>query len=896
MSDPVTRLNAALEGRYAIERELGEGGMATVYLADDLKHERKVALKVLKPELAAVVGAERFLAEIKTTANLTHPHILPLHDSGEADSFLFYVMPYVEGESLRQKLDREHQLPVDEAVRIATDMGEALDYAHRHGVIHRDIKPGNVLIHDGQPVISDFGIALAVGVAGGGRLTETGLSLGTPHYMSPEQATGEQTVGATTDIYALGCVLYEMLVGEPPYTGSTAQAILGKIIQAKPVSATEVRRSVPANVDAAIRKALEKLSADRFVSVQDFARALADPAFRHGELAEVGGAAGGGPWSRLTVVTTGVAVVATTMAALAFLQPAPPQPVSRQVLSTEGWAGLQAPFGRVAALAPDGSSMVLPIGSSPADRQLALKMRGSIEITPIPGTEQADEVAYSPDGQWIVYQVEADVLKRPLVGGAPVTLAEDANPSGVSALAWLDDGTILYEAENLSLDRLRWIARISEDGEPLGIVFGPEEEQVAPAWARGLPDARGALVIGCPGTGGCFADDANLYVVDLDDLSWEIALEQVMRAWYAPTGHIVYVRFDGAVFAQPFDLGAQELTGSAIPLFDGVRVPGTYADMRLAADGTLLYVQGAAAQSASRRLVFIDRDGREQPLGLESQLYFYPRVSPDGSRLVFAVVDNTAASADLWVFDLDRGSRSRITFGGNNRYFPTWTAAGDRLAFSDGPQGTNSLHLAAADGSGQTVTLLEREGVQFPTSWSPDGSVLAYHETNPETLRDLWVLPVGGDPEPFLVTPFQERAAAFSPDGRWLAYVSDESGQDEIYVQPYPGPGPEFTVSTAGGREPVWSPDGSELFYRTEDQLMVVAVEPGDTFRPNTPRPLFADPYVRDPTVVGAPNYDIMPDGQRFVMISANPEGPDGELAVILVQNFFEELKRLVPD
>ena len=230
MSDPVARLNAALEGRYAIERELGEGGMATVYLAADLKHERKVALKVLKPELAAVVGAERFLAEIKTTANLQHPHILPLFDSGEADTFLFYVMPYVEGETLRDRIESERQLPVDEAVALASKVAGALQHAHEHGVIHRDIKPGNILLQDGEPVVADFGIALAVGAAGSNRLTETGLSLGTPYYMSPEQATGDQAVGASTDTYALGSVLYEMLVGDPPYPGSTAQAVLGKII------------------------------------------------------------------------------------------------------------------------------------------------------------------------------------------------------------------------------------------------------------------------------------------------------------------------------------------------------------------------------------------------------------------------------------------------------------------------------------------------------------------------------------------------------------------------------------------------------------------------------------------------------------------------------------------
>ena len=275
--------------------------MATVYLADDLKHERKIALKALKPELATVVGAERFLAEIKTTANLQHPHILPLHDSGEADSFLYYVMPHVEGETLRDRLDREHQLPVDEAVRIAADVAEAVQAAHEQGVIHRDIKPANILLGEGRPLVADFGIALAVSAAGGGRLTETGLSLGTPHYMSPEQATGDQPVGASTDTYALGSVLYEMLVGEPPYPRTTAQAVLGKIIAGKPVSATEQRPAIPANVDASLRKALEKLPADRFTGAQGFARALADPGFRHGEVVGSEVVPGTSPFKRLTL-------------------------------------------------------------------------------------------------------------------------------------------------------------------------------------------------------------------------------------------------------------------------------------------------------------------------------------------------------------------------------------------------------------------------------------------------------------------------------------------------------------------------------------------------------------------------------------------------------------------
>ena len=279
MSDPITHLNTALEGRYAIERELGEGGMATVYLAEDLKHERKVALKLLKPELAALVGAERFLAEIKTTANLQHPHILPLHDSGDADGFLFYVMPYVEGESLRERLDREHQLPVDEAVTIATDVAGALQAAHDQGVIHRDIKPANILLSKGRPLVADFGIALAVSTAGGGRLTETGLSMGTPFYMSPEQAMGDREIDARSDVYSLAAMLYEMLAGEPPYQGSSAQVILARIITSKAGPVSDERDTVPAHIDAALAKALNRTPADRFATAAAFADALTNPAF-----------------------------------------------------------------------------------------------------------------------------------------------------------------------------------------------------------------------------------------------------------------------------------------------------------------------------------------------------------------------------------------------------------------------------------------------------------------------------------------------------------------------------------------------------------------------------------------------------------------------------------------
>ncbi|MDE3129097.1 MAG: serine/threonine protein kinase, partial [Gemmatimonadota bacterium] len=284
MSDAATRLSAALADRYRIERELGQGGMATVYLAHDLKHDRKVAIKVLHPDLAAALGAQRFLSEIKTTAALQHPHILPLHDSGEADGLLFYVMPYVEGESLRDRLNREKPLPIEDAEGIAREVADALDYAHRHGVIHRDIKPENILLHDRRALVADFGIALAVQSAGGERMTQTGLSLGTPHYMSPEQAMGEKQIDARSDVYALGAVLYEMLTGDPPFTGSTVQAIVAKVMSAEPEPVTMLRKNTPEPVAYAVHRALEKLPADRFGTAAEFAAALSAPP-QHGSAA-----------------------------------------------------------------------------------------------------------------------------------------------------------------------------------------------------------------------------------------------------------------------------------------------------------------------------------------------------------------------------------------------------------------------------------------------------------------------------------------------------------------------------------------------------------------------------------------------------------------------------------
>ena len=458
-SDTVVRLNAALEGRYRIDRELGEGGMAMVYLADDLRHERKVAVKVLKPELAAVVGADRFLAEIKTTANLQHPHILPLFDSGEADSFLFYVMPYVEGESIRELITKEKQLGVKDALSITRKVSDALDYAHEHGVVHRDIKPGNVLLSErGEPLVADFGIALAVAQAGGGRITETGLSLGTPHYMSPEQATGDRDVDARSDVYALGCVLYEMLSGRPPFSASTAQGVLVQILTTDPPSITGLRRTVPLHVEGVLARALEKLPADRFKSAAEFTRALDDETFVYAprpmatdpgrpavqapaHVQEVTAPKKGRDFRLIAAV--GVAVVMTGLTAWGWLQPEPEAEEEELVPTRTVLTGLDMDpaGGWRLGISPDGRWMVAGALNGSV-RSLYLRSASEVEWRLLQNTEAGSNPSFSPDGQWVLFDQNFNsLMKVPINGGPALPIFEGGNSGH-----WAENDSVVFQA------------------------------------------------------------------------------------------------------------------------------------------------------------------------------------------------------------------------------------------------------------------------------------------------------------------------------------------------------------------------------------------------------------------------------------------------------------------
>ena len=891
MSDATARLNKALEGRYRIDRELGEGGMATVYLAEDLKHERKVALKVLKPELGAVVGAERFLAEIKTTANLQHPHILPLHDSGEAHGLLFYVMPYVEGESLRERLDREKQLPIDEAVRIATDVAEALDYAHRQGVIHRDMKPANVLLQDGKPMIADFGIALAVTAGGGRRLTQTGLGLGTPHYMSPEQATGDQNVGPSTDTFALGCVLYEMLVGEPPFTGSTPQAVLGKVINGSVEPVTAHRSTVPPNVDAVVSKALERVPADRFTTAQAFAAALSDGRFRHGApLPEQRPDATSTRWRLIAAGLAGTTALFAAGSMWSLMRAdRSSTPIARFDVTPPERARIVRDYTGVAvALSPDGERFVyVRDGVQP----LHVRDMQRLEPTPIPGTagvEGPDNPVFSPDGTSVAYWDGGGLKAASLLGGG----SREVVPGGTLGSRYLDwgpDGLIYYVS---NADDGRGLYRVSPDmGDP-ELIAVPPDADTRVVLPDALPGGRGTLITlrrEAP-------EDATVGVIA--GANGEVReLFPGLSARHASSGHVVYATADGTLMAAAFDVDRLE-AGPPVALGPrvAVRMPGLGAQFALSETGSLIYRTG---EGDLVEAVWVDRNGRATAIDPAWAFAFdtdYSSValSPEDDLLAVSLRGGDPPGFDVWIKELDDGPLSRTTFLPGNERRPSWSPDGEELIFIDG----GDVRRSRADGTGDVTTLVDIDRNIAEALMSPDGSWLVYRagSTTSSSNPDVFATRVGADgtTRELLTGDHVEWTVSVSPDGRWLAYTSDESGRLEVYVRPFPTvDSGKWQVSTAGGWAPVWSRNGRELFYiggveESDAEMVAVQVPEGDSFASVNQQVLFP----ASEFLVPQRGYDVTADGGRFVMFRPLPAGD----RLVLVQNFFGELDRLVPN
>ncbi len=861
MSTAATRLTAALSDRYRLERELGAGGMATVYLAQDLRHDRQVAIKVLRPELAAVIGAERFLSEIKTTANLQHPHILPLFDSGIADSFLFYVMPFIEGESLRDRLNREKQLPIGDAVRIATEVAGALDYAHRHNVIHRDIKPENILLHDGRALVADFGIALAASKAGGSRMTETGMSLGTPTYMSPEQAMGEREISARSDVYALGCVTYEMLLGEPPFTGPTAQAIVAKVMTAEPASLAAQRKSIPPQVEGAVFTALEKLPADRFATAAEFAAALAGDgttARRHAGTGVTVRAAE--PPRRRAALYAALGLTAV-LALWGWLRPTAEPGTSRQEVvlwkrrlgsPLDPGAPLMA---SQAAIAPDGSSIVYT-DSTAQGLMLLRKLRDAPTAAPMAGTEGGVSPFFSPDGRWVGYlTLDGRLRKVPVDGGGSVTLAEDVHQENKLG-AWLDNGTIVY------ITLASKIARISADGgDATALMPARATSWDVPAMSP-LPGSRGFLFTDC---GGNCAIKSAVYLYDFATDSARVLVRQAAGAWYSPTGHLLYTSREGGLYAAPFDLDRLTVTGGAVPVLDGVD-PTRFT---LSASGAALYTVDRSALEPST-LVWVDREGRSEPVDTAWRGQFeYPALSPDGRSVAVSVRGQTT---DLWIRRMD-GTRDKVIADGAANWRPFWTPDGVSIAFISVRTGADTYNEATAqlvrvDGVGGARPLLQSADEVWEVELSRDGTWLVFRTDNAQSDPNLYARRLTGDTTilPLLTDPSYTVQLALSPDARWLAYASNEAGrQFEVYVASFPDMGSKRLVSRGGGTQPRWARSGRELFFHSGGQLMAVAVPPGPTFAPGPARALFSLAGYR--VARNRQQYDVAAGDQRFVMI-----------------------------
>ena len=895
MSDPVARLNAALKGRYTIERRLGEGGMATVYLADDLKHERKVALKVLKPELAAVVGAERFLAEIKTTANLQHPHILPLFDSGEADGFLFYVMPYVEGETLQERIDREKQLPVDEAVSIATAVGNALQTAHEQGIIHRDIKPANILLSRGEPLIADFGIALAVGAAGGSRLTETGLSLGTPFYMSPEQATGDQAVGASTDTYALGSVLYEMLVGDPPYMGNTAQAVLGKIIAGEPISAIKHRPSIPENVDAAVRCALEKLAADRFPSAKDFVRALGEKHFRHGEAVE-SAAASTGTWKGSTMAPSALALVFGLALGWSLLSPGPPTPVIRYSLALSPGEELAGGIVRPRiALSPDGERLLYVGPGDGVGNRLWVRQRDELQGTQLFGSEGAQSPFFSPDGTQFGFSRDNDGTLELLVasfsGGAPLTLVDTL--VGRDGGSWGSDDFIYYDG--LTGGGTRGIMRVpATGGTPEQVTtVDIERGETDHVWPHTLPGANGLIFTVIRNTNLTDADIGVTGVSEVMSGDHQILTRGVV-AKYTTSGQLLYVSTEGTLFAAPFDASGLELTGEDVEVATGLNVRTTGAvDFALSNTGRLAYVTGSLSPRYGE-LLWVDRSGDEElldPDWVENFSSF--SLSPDDSQLAVTVLlADFSGQAQVVNKPLPRGPAFALTPPTNQNDRPAWSPDGLSVLFQTNRNGTADIYSRRADGGADAQEVLAGTANYTSARYSPDGSWMIYVQDDELYARRT---ETEAESQALGITPWSGDPGSISPNGRWLAYAastSDDPGDVDVYVVPFPNTTSAIRrISSEGGFSPIWSHTGRELFYKTVDhELVSVDVLDSSNFSEGERRVLFTlgDAYIWDAPGV----YDITSNDERFVMIGMRTGGLGSEL--IVVENFFEELEERV--
>ncbi len=898
---------------YTITAKLGEGGMGQVFRAEDTILKRDVALKVLPPDVAGDPDRMRRLErEAQLLAQLDHPNIAAIHGLDESDGVRFLVMQVAEGQTLHERLDAG-PMGLAEALPLALQIACALETAHDKGVVHRDLKPANIMVaDDGSVKLLDFGLAKVFSGDTSGstsRISESptelastlpGLILGTAGYMSPEQARG-RSVDRRTDVWAFGCVLFEMLTAQRTFAGETVTDILGAIVHHEP-DWDLLPADTPRRIRALLHRCLRKDASRRIQAIGD-ARVSIEEYLEDPQAAEaiLGDGSAGQPWWR-TILPWGVAAIAL-LSLGAVLLTGDAAPVAPPTLRLDMAIGVaddlrDLSLGSSLVLSPDGSQIVVATGNS-EDSRLQIRHLDSIGASTLTGGGTYNPF-FSPDGAWVGFALTNSLQKVPATGGTPLRIVDVDRSRGAD---WGEDGRIVFAPSPNS-----GLMMVSADGGEASPVTTLDESvgEATHRWPQLLPGGRKVLFTAHVSATGGF-DAATIKVVDLDSGTQTIVYRGGYYGRYVESGHLLFVN-QGTLFAVPFDLDSLEVAGSTAPVAENVADdPGSGgAQFDVSSNGILVHRRGTSGPG-QYPAVWLDRDGQTSTLLAEPRTYVESRVSPDGRRVAMTELNND--NWDVWVYDLTRGTRTRLTFEDGIEGPAVWSPDSSELIYSSDADGSDDLWRKAADGSGEAVQLTKEDVQIFVSDWSADGRyVLALRGGAADAAAgwaggaDIGYLDLKAEEiklVPFLATRFQESEAAFSPNGRWVAYQSNESGRTEVYVRPFPAAGGRWQVSDEGGAYARWAANGRELYYRTDEGIMVVSITDDGSFTASRPRLLTAGNFLGGSTGVAVAgstfaDYDVAPDG-RFVMFpSSGDEAPNIQLARVVV-NWFDELRRLVP-
>ena len=854
-------------GPFEVLSLIGAGGMGEVYRARDLRLGRDVAIKVL-PRLFTenAEALARFEREARLLAGLNHPHIATIYGLEDAGGMRAIVLEFVDGETLAARLQRG-PIPVMEALTIAQQIADGVEAAHDRGVIHRDLKPANIAFgRDGEIKVLDFGLAKVIDEsAEGSEMTERptqsaggtrdGVVLGTAAYMSPEQTRGRR-LDRRTDAWAFGCVLYEMLTGRVAFAGETMSDTFAAILGREP-DWSALPTATPAIVTRLLQRCLQKDLKRRQRDLGDARLEIEEALDGRAMPGEIAGPADGNQ-RRLFVRTIGLFVIGGIVGAMvaASMKARPNAPTSTPahfvvaLPPSQRLAGLDF---RAVSMAPNGA-LIAYVATRGGPTQLFLRSVNSLDVTAIPGTTNATDPFFSPDSQWIAFFADGELMKVPVSGGAPVKLCEA--PVGLGG-SWGTDGMIVFAATTGS--GLSQVPAIGGTPRKITSLDAPTGE-FSHRWPEWLPD--GNAVIFAAGTVGSW-DDALIVAQSLVSGERSVLVHGGTNPHYFPSGHLIYAHA-GAMMAVPFDPVHLKVTGPRVVVLNNVlQSSDGAAQLSVARTGSAVYITGGL-DSDLRRLVAVDRTGTATPFAAPPRRYVAPRLAPDDRKLLVGV---EGPIADLWLYDISSGVLSQTTFDASASY-PLWTLDGQRATFSSNKSGVPNLAWTDALRQGPTERLAVSDNLRIPGSWSPDGPTLAFVEQTPATGRDIWLLRLGGDraARPFVGSPADESAPRFSPDGRSLAYVSNETGRTQVYVRSLTDPARTRPVSTDGGTEPVWARDGSELFYRAGTKMMAVKIAAGAEMGVANPRSLFDGEFEKG--TLDAANYDVTAD-HRFVMVQA---------------------------